>query len=147
MPPIPLEYAGPRRTSSVRPLPRTVTILITFVIVCATMSALWPRSPAPSLDSVAGAGAAHVWAALRNFHSDHRRMPTHQEGLNALLKPPTWPRNSAHPYLPRLPTDPWGRPFVYLGIPSAQPSPQRSFVLSLGPDGQEGTADDLVFAH
>lgn len=41
------------------------------------------------------------------------------------------------PYLKDVPKDPWGHPYIY------HPSGSSYKVLSAGPDGQEGTADDV----
>lgn len=62
--------------------------------------------------------------ALDRYSDRHQRVPTEREGL-AVLVPD---------YLPRLPVDPWGNPFVY------DPSPGSRFadVLSYGADGRSG---------
>lgn len=44
------------------------------------------------------------------------------------------------PYLKGLPSDPWGNPYVYLP-PKGNPS--TFVVVCVGPDGKEGTADDV----
>lgn len=82
--------------------------------------------------------------ALTQFRIDNGRFPTQEEGLKALLEPPSSLRHTwAGPYLAKkeIPKDAWGRPFRY-NIP-----PRRGGVdydlYSLGPDGQEGTADDI----
>ena len=113
------------------PLRRIVAILA-LSLMAWPFSALWPRTPPPSAQNVARDRAEQIWRALHAFHRDHGRLPTQQEGLDALLKPP-------HPYLPQLHKDPWGRPFVY------HATPRRLFVLSVGPDGTEGTADDIEY--
>ena len=64
--------------------------------------------------------------------------PTAQEGLEALAL-----KNSPHagwigPYIPKMLPDPWKRPYVY------EPGGDPPVVMSLGPDGQRGTADDIV---
>jgi general secretion pathway protein G len=41
------------------------------------------------------------------------------------------------PYLHELPKDPWGHPYIY------HRSGSDFKILSAGPDGQEGTADDI----
>jgi general secretion pathway protein G len=44
------------------------------------------------------------------------------------------------PYVDKLPDDPWGHPYVYRP-PSGDST--EFVLLSAGPDGQEGTADDI----
>jgi general secretion pathway protein G len=56
----------------------------------------------------------------------------------------TAPANTANwrgPYVTRLPNDPWNRPFVYR-CPSPT-FPQGFRLLSKGPDGIDGTDDDI----
>jgi general secretion pathway protein G len=62
--------------------------------------------------------------ALDRYSDRHQQIPSAREGL-AVLVPD---------YLPRLPADPWGNPFVY------EPSPGSRFadVLSYGADGRSG---------
>jgi type II secretion system protein G len=98
----------------------------------------------PSLRSTAMNGAASLRAGLDAFKLDNGRYPTAAEGLAALVAPPVGLNTWKGPYLDprRLPaTDPWGRPYAY--TPPAAPS-RGAVVLSLGPDGKAGTADDVV---
>jgi general secretion pathway protein G len=78
-----------------------------------------------------------------SFEVDTGRYPTAAEGLGALVSRPAGTPAWRGPYLPALKTDPWGRPYVYHpGGPAAGGAGCR--VLSLGPDGKEGTSDDVV---
>lgn len=82
--------------------------------------------------------------ALNRFRTDNGRLPTVGEGLGALVSAPPRVSNWHGPYLTATlpaaapPTDPWGRPYVYHPIPGG-----GYVVLSVGPDGKEGTADDI----
>ncbi len=51
--------------------------------------------------------------ALKLYKLDNQRFPTAEQGLNALtLKPTTEPvPGNWKPYLDKLPSDPWGRPY------------------------------------
>jgi general secretion pathway protein G len=75
-------------------------------------------------------------SALKLYRLDRFRYPTTDEGLNALVTPPSdtsvpWPAGG---YLDRLPKDPWNRPYIY-----AQPGRQGDFdVYTLGRDGVQG---------
>ena len=77
--------------------------------------------------------------ALDLYYIDNGYYPTTDQGLSALVTPPT---RGILPlvyysggYLERLPTDPWGNPYFYQ-------SDGNSYVLkSLGPDGIESTDD------
>ncbi len=77
-----------------------------------------------------------IESSLKLFRLDRFRYPTTEEGLDALVTPPSdsnapWPAGG---YLDRVPKDPWERPYIYL-----QPGNQGEFdVYSLGRDGTQG---------
>ena len=74
--------------------------------------------------------------------------PTAEEGLEALVlkrsRHAGWvgPYIRSPNYIPTLLPDPWKRPYVY--EPANDPTNEPPVVLSLGPDGKRGTADDIV---
>ena len=68
---------------------------------------------------------------------------SYPSGLDALLAAPADLRNQAKwsgPYLEKsqVPADPWGNPFAY-----ELQSAESYRITSSGPDGQNGTADDI----
>jgi len=73
--------------------------------------------------------------ALDQFRLDTRRYPSAEEGLEALLVKPAAAATWNGPYLRKsLPSDPWGRPFVY-----RTPGEKAEFALfSYGRDGKAG---------
>jgi general secretion pathway protein G len=77
-----------------------------------------------------------IESALKLFRLDRFKYPSTDEGLDALVTPPTdsavtWPAGG---YLDRIPKDPWDRPYLYL-----QPGKNGEFdVYTLGRDGVEG---------
>jgi general secretion pathway protein G len=76
-------------------------------------------------------------AAIDLFRLDMRRLPTQQEGLDALVKRPDNAPRWSGPYLKsgKVPLDPWDRAYLYR-IPGQH---GRDFDLySLGADGREG---------
>ena len=78
----------------------------------------------------------NLMQALRLYKLDNQRLPTAEQGLQALIvKPTTGPVPSNwKPYLDKLPNDPWGRPYLYLN-----PGVKAEIdVMSLGADGQAG---------
>ncbi len=85
-------------------------------------------------------------AALNLYRLDNFNYPTTEQGLEALVSPPTAPPEAPNwkegGYLDRLPKDPWGNDYQYLS-----PGEHGAFdVYSLGADGQpggEGTAADI----
>ena len=78
----------------------------------------------------------NLMQALRLYKLDNQRMPSAEQGLQALLAKPTSGTIPANwkPYLDKLPNYPWGRPYQYLspGIKG------EVDVMSLGADGQSG---------
>ena len=78
----------------------------------------------------------NLMQALKLYKLDNQRLPTSEQGLQALIAKPTSgpiPTNWK-PYLEKLPNDPWSRPYQYLnpGIKG------EVDVMSLGADGQAG---------
>lgn len=78
----------------------------------------------------------NLMQALRLYRLDNQAFPSTEQGLEALVQrpttapaPPNW-----RPYIERLPTDPWGRPYRYLNPGVHGPVD----VFSLGADGQPG---------
>lgn len=77
-------------------------------------------------------------SALDLYKLDNFQYPTTEQGLEALVSPPSVPPEPPHwkngGYLERLPRDPWGNPYFYL-----QPGEYGALdIYSLGADGQPG---------
>jgi general secretion pathway protein G len=79
--------------------------------------------------------------AIQTYSLDNGAPPTTEQGLEALIRPPTKPPFALHwdgPYLAdtqRLPADEWNRPYIYL---SPGPSGEQFMVMSYGKDGKPG---------
>jgi len=80
-------------------------------------------------------------SALEQFRIDNGFYPTTEQGLKALVEKPDIPPvpKRWHQYLDELPKDGWGNNFVY--ICPGEKHPYDPF--SKGPDGIEGTEDDI----
>lgn len=76
---------------------------------------------------------------LGDFHAEYGRFPTTAEGLDALVHPPAGA--AQRPLAEKIPLDPWNQPFVYR-CPSTTGRPFYD-LYSIGPDGIDGTADDI----
>jgi len=88
--------------------------------------------------AAAHADISSIKTALDAFEVDNGYYP---KGLSDLLQQPGNAKNWHGPYLDKLPVDPWGNPYVYY-FPGRHN--QNSFDLSsIGPDGKEGTEDDI----
>jgi general secretion pathway protein G len=63
--------------------------------------------------------------------------------LNDLVQQPPDAKNWKGPYFdpPQVPNDPWEHPYVYV-FPGRK-NPSSYDLYSVGPDGQDGTADDI----
>jgi general secretion pathway protein G len=79
---------------------------------------------------------ANLMQALKLYKLDNRNYPTPEQGLQALvIRPATGPVPlNWKPYIDKLPTDPWGRPYQFMN-PGVKGEVD---VLSLGADGQAG---------
>lgn len=81
------------------------------------------------------------------FRLNVGRLPTTEEGLNALLVCPSSLPNPEkwgdEPYLSisAIPADPWGNPYQY--VQPGTHSSQDWEIWSFGPDGIDGTEDDI----
>jgi general secretion pathway protein G len=81
---------------------------------------------------------AQIKSALKLYYLDNQRYPTTEQGLAALTSkpaapplPPAWKQGG---YLDKLPTDPWGKPYMYL-LPGVRGEVD---VFSYGADGAAG---------
>ena len=84
-----------------------------------------------------------IESAMRYYRLDVGSYPSSQDGINALYTVPTNIANPAKwngPYLEKqLPPDPWGNPYLY-----ANEGADQFRIWSVGPDGQDGSADDIT---
>lgn len=83
--------------------------------------------------NVAKQDIANIVHALDSFWAEYNRYPTNEEGLTSLVQPTD---KNPEPLLAgrTVPTDPWGRTYVYYSPGSNGPYE----VLTLGADGREG---------
>jgi hypothetical protein len=102
-----------------------------------------PRSEAPDRESVdeLGAHIAHLdmislHGALVQFYIQHSRYPGRLEELTE-----AWPEAALGAWcLEELPVDPWGERYLYR---VEEGPPGEVSIRSKGPDGREGTQDDV----
>ena len=113
-------------------------LLVVMVIIGLLAAFVAPRYFAQVGKSQMKAAKAQITAleqALDQFRLDVGRYPTTEEGLEALTKAPASAPGWGGPYLKKAaPSDPWGRPFIYV-----QPGTHAELDLSShGKDGREG---------
>lgn len=84
--------------------------------------------------------------ALDAFEVDTGSYPRGADGLSGLIVQPSDVTNWRGPYLKSdIPLDPWGHAYIYEFPGKINPSGYD--IRSAGPDGQAGTADDIVNAR
>jgi general secretion pathway protein G len=80
-----------------------------------------------------------IQTALNMFKADTGRFPTTAEGLQALVTNPGVKGHDPDGYLERVPTDPWGKKYVYIS-PGVH---RKDYDLkSCGKDGEDGGSED-----
>jgi general secretion pathway protein G len=123
-------------------------IILVVVIIGILAALVMPRLVGQT--EKARANAARTQLAVLNlslarFESDVQRFPTTAEGLKALVDRPDalgadvpWQR-----YLEQrtIPLDPWGHEYIYR-FPGTLNTDSYDLI-SVGPDGKEGTSDDI----
>ncbi len=118
-----------------------IEMMIVLVIIGIVAALIVPNvigRPDQARVAVANADLRTIAASLEMYRLDNRTYPTTEQGLSALTAAPTLapvpPNWVAGGYLPNVPADPWGNPYVY-----ASPGASAGFdLLSLGADGTEG---------
>jgi general secretion pathway protein G len=113
-------------------------LLVVVVIIGLLAGYVAPRyfsQVGKSEIQVAKAQIQSLEKALDQYRLDMRRYPTAEEGLQALVAPPPNEKAWGGPYLKKsLPSDPWGRPYVY-----RSPGSKGEFeIVSFGRDGKPG---------
>ncbi len=118
-----------------------IEIMVVVVILAILAALIVPKimsRPDEARAVAARQDISTILQALRLYRLDNLRYPTSEQGLAALVAPPTiapLPTNwKAGGYLDRLPKDPWGNPYQYLN-----PGIRGEIdVFSFGADGLAG---------
>lgn len=80
-------------------------------------------------------------APLMAYKISMGRYPTTEEGLEALVKSPEEDSRWKGPYIKQLQPDPWGNKYMY-ACPGEHNKDSYD-LWSAGPDGKDGTDDDI----
>lgn len=123
----------------------TLVELLLVLVILATLAAIvLPKFTGTSQRARATAAATQISTfktALGAFEVD---MGYYPKSLVDLLKQPGNNSQNWHgPYLEgdTIPVDPWQHPYIY--VCPGKHNPTSFDVMSMGPDGQAGTADDI----
>jgi general secretion pathway protein G len=115
-----------------------VEMLVVITIIGLIMGLVGPRVLSYLSDSklkTARIQIRSLSSALDLYHLDNGRYPTAAEGLGALVQKPATATSWNGPYLSGtlVPSDPWGRPYVY-----KFPGQHGAYdIVSFGPEGRE----------
>ena len=119
-----------------------VELLVVMVIIGLLAALVVPTYMGRERKARSQAARAQIellGTALDTFRLDVGRYPTTQEGLEALRTQPSGLERWDGPYLKKeVPTDPWGKPFVYRSPGEHGPYD----LLSYGADGVPGGEGD-----
>jgi general secretion pathway protein G len=143
----------PRRASFDEAGLSLIEMIVVLAIIALIAALIVPNvigRPDQARVTLAQTDQRTIAAALKMYRLDNGDYPTTEQGLAALAHRPTTgtiPTNwSTNGYLEQVPTDPWGRPYVYH---SPGPDGTGYEIISLGKDGKpggDGLAQDLVLS-
>jgi len=119
-------------------------VLIILVIIASLAFSSYSNARKNAQINAAKAQIGLLKTPLSMFNLNIGMYPTSNQGLQSLRVPPGDLPNQADwqgPYLDTdVPNDPWGRPYLYSSPGRNNPDYD---VWSVGPDGVDGTADDI----
>jgi len=127
----------------------TLIEMLLVVAIIGTLAALIvPKLSGKGEEAKKAAAKADIGTLgmmLDNFELDNGHYPSGKNGMQDLLVQPRDAQNWKGPYLKdanSLPTDPWGRPYIY-ECPGKH-NPTSYDLSSMGLDGRQGTDDDIA---
>lgn len=117
-----------------------IGIALLVVLACAMFPIMMGGRDHPAVEPTR-ATIANTKTALGQFQIDHGRYPTIGEGLDALVHNPGT-LDGWNQLMETLPRDAWDRALRYR-CPGIE-HPDSYDLFSAGPDGKDGTADDIT---
>ena len=127
-----------------------VLLVIGLLVVLSTMAVMAYTGIRANADKdAAGIQVKMIAGVIERYQIDMGVYPETDEGLKALVTKPEEERMAEKwrpPYLTegRIPVDPWGNEYKYERLEQTEDMVGPPFrVFSYGPDGQEGTDDDI----
>jgi general secretion pathway protein G len=119
-----------------------MVVLVIIAVITGLVAQNFIGRDQAAMRQVAIADISTIDNALQLYRLDNGVFPSTQQGLSALLTPPTGQpqaRNWRGPYLRNQPIDPWGNPYQYVNHDG-----QTVEIISLGADGQPGGTGDAA---
>ncbi len=119
-----------------------IEIMLVVIIITALAAMVLPRLTGRGEQGRVAAAKAdisvNIATALKIYELDNGAFPSTEEGLGALLNPPSSAINWTGPYIEKKALDPWGREYQY-----KSPGQHRSDydLYSFGRDGRESEDD------
>ena len=122
-----------------------IELLLVLVILTALAAIVVPKFTARGKEAKITQAKTQIAAfetAIGMYEVATGQFPTTDQGLNALNEAPAGVTGWKGPYMSKgIPNDPWGNPYVYV-CPGVH-NPNEYDIHSFGPDGQDGTEDDI----
>lgn len=127
-----------------------IELLLVMVILAVLAALVLPKFTGRTEDANKTAAQTQISSlfstALDLYEADNGHFPSTAQGLQALRTQPSSapePKHWKGPYLKSdIPNDPWGNEYIYRS--PGQKNPTGYDILSGGPDGREGTEDDIT---
>jgi len=122
-----------------------VELLLVLVILGTLASIVYPNMAKHAVEARIKAARVQMSSfdtALGAFEVENGYFPSGQNGLGDLVQRPKDAPGWHGPYLQKIPKDPWGHDYIY-EYPGRQ-NVDAYDLMSLGPDGQPGTEDDIT---
>jgi len=137
---------GLRMTAGYTLLEVMLVVIIIGILVSAAVVRFTGRQTQAAVGRAKADIDANISTALKLYEMDNGRFPTTEQGLKALVQQPSSdpaPKNWRR-YLEKgaVPKDPWQNEYIY--ICPGKNDPEGYDLSSRGPDGQEGTSDDVM---
>ena len=122
-------------------LMEVLLVLVILVVLASMAVTVFSGTQAQADKQAAAAQVGIVKRAIEMYQFHTKSFP---DDLNSLVNKPTDAKLSerwAGPYLDKVPKDPWDNDFRFAH--PGKHNPDSFDVWSVGPDGQDGTADDI----
>jgi len=133
------KFTGYKREGSV-----FVEIIVVVAIISLLATLNVPAAPSGNRHIAIFVQIKEIENALYLYNWHNGFYPTTEQGLEALVTKPTTdpkPENYAEGgYMRKIPVDPWGNPYIYRN----HGEEGQIDIISCGPDGIEGTEDDIT---